>query len=46
MMIIYWRSKTSFEKQNRPIKGRQNSILEPKENAIQMTSNLYIVIGC
>jgi hypothetical protein len=31
--------------QNKPVPARQNSILEPKENAIQMTLNLIYSIS-
>jgi hypothetical protein len=29
--------------QNRPVMARQNLIVEPKENAIQITSNLIYI---
>jgi hypothetical protein len=52
MMIIHWQEwnqqkQNKFWKltQNIPIIARQNPILKPKENYIQMTSNLiYFVI--
>jgi len=51
MMIIYWKEQNQ-QKQNKfwkttqkkRVTARQNPILEPKENAIQMTSNLIYSI--
>ena len=51
MMIIYWQERNQQKQnkfwkitQNRRVTARQNLILEPKENTIQMTSNLIYSI--
>jgi hypothetical protein len=51
MMIIYWKEQNKQKQnkfwkitQNRPVTVRQNLILEPKENAIQMILNLIYSI--
>ena len=51
MMIIYWQEQNQQKQnkfwkitQNRPVMARQNPILEPKKNDIQMTYNLIYSI--
>jgi len=51
MMIIYWKEQNQQKQnkfwkttQNKPVTARQNPILEPKENTIQMTLNLIYSI--